>query len=95
MTADLFDFFPITVTDFYFRNILLSEEWIGGKQCNEVMYMRCGNRRRRRDPGKMPCILAVIAFLIALICLVAFSAKCILLFVAVTLIALGIFLLRL
>ena len=57
--------------------------------------MRCGNRRRRRDPGNIPCILAVIAFLVALICLVTFSAKCILLFVAVALIALGIFLLRL
>ena len=57
--------------------------------------MRCGNRRRRKDPGNIPCILAVIAFLVALICLVTFSAKCILLFVAVALIALGIFLLRL
>ena len=43
----------------------------------------------------MPCILAVIAFIIALICLVVFSAKCILLFIAAALIALGIFLLRL
>lgn len=57
--------------------------------------MRCSNRRRRKDPGNAPCILAIIAFLSALICLVVFSAKCILLFVAVTLIALGIFLLRL
>lgn len=57
--------------------------------------MRCPNRRRRRDRGNTPCILAVIAFLIALICLVVFSAKCILLFVAAALIALGIFLLRL
>ena len=43
----------------------------------------------------MPCILAVIAFIVALICLAVFSAKCILLLIAVTLIALGIFLLRL
>lgn len=58
--------------------------------------MRCYNRRGRRGPGSnIPCILAMIAFLCALICLVVFSAKCILLFVAVTLIALGIFLLRL
>lgn len=58
--------------------------------------MRCGNRRRRRGPGSnWPCILAAAAFIIALICLVAFSAKCILLFIAATLIALGIFLLRL
>lgn len=40
-------------------------------------------------------ILAAAAFVTALICLVVFSAKCILLFVAVLLIALGIFLLRL
>lgn len=57
--------------------------------------MRCGNRRRRRGNGNIPCILAVIAFLVALICLVVFSAKCILLFVAAALIVLGIFLLRL
>lgn len=43
----------------------------------------------------MPCILAVIAFLVALICLAVFSAKCILLIVAAALIVLGIFLLRL
>ena len=57
--------------------------------------MRCGNRRRRKGSGNMPCILAAIAFVIALICLVIFSAKCILLFIAVALIVLGIFLLRL
>lgn len=58
--------------------------------------MRCWNRRRRnRGNGNIPCILAIIAFLVALICLVVFSAKCILLFVAVALIVLGIFLLRL
>ncbi len=57
--------------------------------------MRCYNRRRRRNPNNMPFILAAVAFFTALICLVVFSAKCILLFVAVALIALGIFLLRL
>ena len=57
--------------------------------------MRCSNRRRRRGPkSELPCILAVAAFVAALICLVVFSAKCVLLLVAVTLIALGIFLLR-
>lgn len=56
--------------------------------------MRCP-RRRGRGSGNALIILAVIAFVSALICLVVFSAKCILLFVAVTLIALGVFLLRL
>lgn len=52
-------------------------------------------RRRRKCKSSAAGILAVITFLAALICLVVFSAKCILLLVAVTLIALGVFLLRL
>lgn len=54
---------------------------------------RCGRHRRRCSGNTVP-ILAAAAFVTALICLVVFSAKCILLFVAVLLIALGIFLLR-
>lgn len=58
--------------------------------------MCCNNRHRRRGPGNnIPPVLAAVAFFCALICLVVFSAKCILLFIAVSLIALGIFLLRL
>ena len=57
--------------------------------------MRCRNRRGRKSPGNLPCVLAVIAFIIALICLAVFSAKCILLFIAAALIALGFFLLKL
>ncbi len=57
--------------------------------------MRCGNRHKRGGPGSALLILAAIAFLGGLICLVVFSAKFILLFIAVLLIALGIFLLRL
>lgn len=53
------------------------------------------SRHRRRDPGNLPTILAIAAFFVGLICLVIFSAKCMLLFVAVALIALGVFLLRL
>ena len=52
------------------------------------------NRRRRNCPNAV-CVLAAIAFFAALICLVVFSAKFILLFIAAALIALGIFLLRL
>lgn len=82
-------FFPITVTDFRFRNILLSEEQ--DQRLSEVRFMR----RRRRNNGNMPCILAAAAFVTALVCLAVFSAKCILLIVAAALIVLGIFLLRL
>ncbi|MDE6733520.1 MAG: hypothetical protein K2J77_11675 [Oscillospiraceae bacterium] len=60
--------------------------------------MRRHGKCRRRGSGcnssALP-ILAAAAFITALICLVVFSAKCILLFVAVLLIALGVFLLRL
>lgn len=55
---------------------------------------RCGRHRRKCSGNTVP-ILAAAAFITALICLVVFSAKCILLFVAVLLIALGVFLLRL
>lgn len=57
--------------------------------------MRRPGKRRRNCSGNGLAILAAAAFITALICLVVFSAKCILLFVAVLLIALGIFLLRL
>ena len=57
--------------------------------------MRCKNRRGRKGPGNAFLVVAAIAFFCGLICLVVFSAKFILLFVAVALIALGIFLLRL
>ena len=57
--------------------------------------MRRPGKRRRNCPGNAIAIFAAAAFITALICLVIFSAKCILLFVAVLLIALGIFLLRL
>lgn len=57
--------------------------------------MRCPKRGGRRGSGGAFAVLAIAAFLAALICLVIFSAKFILLFVAVTLIALGVFLLRL
>lgn len=56
--------------------------------------MRRCRRCKRRGSGSALPILAAAAFVTALICLVVFSAKCILLFVAVLLIALGIFLLR-
>lgn len=52
------------------------------------------NRRRRGGCGITP-ILAAVAFAAALICLAVFSAKCVLLIVAVSLIALGVFLIRL
>lgn len=57
--------------------------------------MRCSHGHRRGGPNNLPLILAIVAFFTGLICLVIFSAKCILLFVAVALIALGVFLLRL
>lgn len=59
-----------------------------------VKFMRRSGKCRRRGSGNVLPILAAAAFVTALICLVVFSAKCILLFVAVLLIALGIFLLR-
>ncbi|MCI5578444.1 MAG: hypothetical protein MR364_02945 [Oscillospiraceae bacterium] len=57
--------------------------------------MRRPNKRRRNCSGNVIFILAAVAFFSALICLVVFSAKFILLFIAAALIALGIFLLRL
>lgn len=57
--------------------------------------MRCSHGHRRKGPNNLPSILAIAAFFIGLVCLVIFSAKCILLFIAIALIALGVFLLRL
>ena len=58
----------------------------------EVMFMRGSNRRRKNC--NVHIILAGAAFFTALMCLVIFSAKCFLLFIAAALIALGIFLLN-
>ncbi len=69
----------------------MSQKRIGAKG---VKYMRRPRRCGRKCPGNALAVLAAAAFITALVCLVVFSAKCILLFVAAALIALGVFLLR-
>lgn len=57
--------------------------------------MRCPKRRKRGNGGKIGLILAAAAFLGAIMCISLFSFKVMLFIIAILLIVLGIFLLKL
>ncbi len=57
--------------------------------------MRCPKKRKHKNNGKLPLILAAAAFLGAIMCISFFSFKVMLFIIAILLIVLGLFLLKL